>query len=74
MTRDAQMFIDRSKEYHVNSFPKFVLFLYYRRFEELKNYSNELESNIANLLKIRAVSLKRQLIEYQNDKRCSDVY
>jgi hypothetical protein len=46
------------KDEFVNSFPKFVLFLYYRRFEELKNYSNELESNIANLLKIRAVSLK----------------
>jgi hypothetical protein len=52
------------KDEFVNSFPKFVLFLYYRRFEELKNYSNELESNIANLLKIRAVSLKRQLIEF----------
>jgi hypothetical protein len=27
------------KDEFVNSFPKFVLFLYYRRFEELKNYT-----------------------------------
>ena len=28
----------------------------FRRFEEIKNYSNEMQSNINNLLKIRAVS------------------
>ena len=51
------------KDEFVNSFPNFVKFVYYRRFEELKNYSNELENNIANLLKIRAVSLFRKLIK-----------
>ena len=30
---------------------------YFRKYEELKNYSNELQSNIGNLLKIRAVSI-----------------
>ena len=35
---------------------------YFRKYEELKNYSNELQSNIGNLLKIRAVSIGVQAI------------
>ena len=42
-----------------------IVLVYFRQFEELKSYSNEMQNVIGNLLKVRAVSL---YVFYDDDK------
>ena len=44
----------------------------FRKYEELKNYSNELQSNIGNLLKIRAVSVEMLNTIFYSERKYQD--